>query len=460
VLLVAVLGVLVYMLLTGGQADPTPRPSPTARPTAAGQVTPAPTASPAASASVPTSGGPSPSAGNSPTGPRQTGLPADVAAQIDRVVSQVPPIREIEPEADVPYELITREQFQADLQELLAEETDPEQLATEERLLKRLGLLPPEMDLLAALEELYGSQVAAFYRPDTKTFYVIERGDPFGALDRMIVAHEYTHALQDQQFDLEGTRITDLSEGDAALAQLAVVEGDASLVMFQWATQNLSFNELLELTTQSLSPTDQQILEDMPPILRRQLEFPYSDGFIFARTIQEEGGWSPIDAALTQPPPSTEQIMHIDKFRSGEQPIDVELADASGALGAGWAVAYEQTFGELITGVWVAGGEEAPVIIPGLPVPLPHADVAEGWGGDRLQMYEGPDGAWAIAWETAWDTQADADEFATRARGLRSTVDGESSIVVVPQVGEPDRVRLLVANDEQTLSALFGALGN
>lgn len=457
VLLVAVLGVLVYMLLSGGQVASTPSPSPSPRPTAAGQVTPAPSASPSPSAGA--TDGPSPSAGTSPPGPRQTGLPSDVAAQIDRVVAQVPPIREIEPESDVPYELITREQFQADLQELLAEETDPELLATEERLLKRMGLLPPEIDLAAALEELYGSQVAAFYRPDTKTFYVITRDIPFGPLDRIIVAHEYTHALQDQQFDLEGTRITDLSEGDAALAQLAVIEGDATLVMFEWATQNLSFNELFEIAGESLSPTDQQILEDMPPILRRQLEFPYTDGWTFATEIQGEGGWSAIDAALAEPPPSTEQILHVDKFRSGEEPVDVELADASGALGPGWAVEYEQTFGELISQVWVAGGEEGPTSLPGLPVPPPHAEVAAGWGGDRLQMYEGPDGGWAIAWETAWDTQADVDEFAERARELRSTLDGESSVVVVPQIGEPDRVRVLLASDEQALSAIFGALG-
>ena len=461
VLLVTLLGVLAVMLLTGGQAEPSPSPSAiaSASPTAAVQLTPAPTAAPTPSALRPTSG-PTTTAGASPAGPARTSLPSDIAAQIDLVVSQVPPIRELEPERDVPYELITREQFRADLQDILAEEMDPERLAAEERLLKRLGLLPPEMDLAAALDELYGSQVAAFYRSDTRTFYVIGRDQPFGAFDRMIVAHEYTHALQDQHFDLEGTRITDLSEGDAALAQLAVIEGDATLLMVQWATQNLSLGELFEMLSQSLSPTDQQILENMPPILRRQLEFPYSDGFTFVSEIWEEGGWQAVDAALGEPPPSTEQIMHVDKFRNGEQPISVQLADLSGALGAGWGLGYEQTFGELISHVWVAGGEEGPSTLPGLPPALRHAEVAEGWGGDRLQMYEGADGGWAIVWESAWDSQADADEFATRARELRSRLDGESSVVVVPQLGRPDRVRVLLASDQQVLNSLFGALGN
>jgi hypothetical protein len=166
-------------------------------------------------------------------------VPSDIAAQIDEVISEVPPIRELEPERDVPYEFITRDKFKDDLRELLAQETDPAQFAAEELLLKRLGLLPLELDLQAALDELYGSGVAAFYRPDTGRFYVIERDAPFGPIDRVTVAHEYTHALQDQHYDLEGTRITDPAEGDAALAQLAVIEGDATVVMFDWASAHL-----------------------------------------------------------------------------------------------------------------------------------------------------------------------------------------------------------------------------
>lgn len=455
VLLVAVLGVLAFMLLTGGQDGPTPSPSPSVRPTAAGQLTPAPTPSERATAapsSAATPGAGSPSASGSPAGPVASGLPSDIAAQIDLVVSQVPPIRQLEPERDVPYELITREQFQADVRELLAEETDPEQLATEERLLKRLGLLPPEFDLAAALEELYGSQVAAFYRPDTGRFYVIERDAPFGAIDRVTVAHEYTHALQDQHYDLEGTRIKDPAEGDAALAQLAVVEGDATAVMFDWALGNLSFEEFFELSSQSLSPTDQQILEDLPPILRRQLEFPYLGGLTFVDQLRGDDDWTAVNDALTEPPESTEQILHPDKYLTDELPIELELPDVSDALGDGWSSAYQQTMGELLVQIWAAGGEEPPVSIPGLPLPPPHAEVAAGWGGDRLAMYEGPNDGWAIVWSTAWDTEADAREFEVRANELMSMVNGPGQ-TLESRLG-PLAVDVFIASDELTLATL------
>jgi len=464
VLLVAVLGVLAYMLLTGGQADPTPNASPTSGPTAAGQLTPEPPASPAQTASISPTALPSPSTAASPPGSAgatapaspAASLPSDIAAQIDGVVSQVPAIRELEQRTAVPYEVITREQFEDVLRDLLAEETDPEQLAAEERMLKRLGLLPPEFDLAAAIEELYSGQVAAFYRTDTKTFYIIQRDAPFGALDRVFVAHEYTHALQDQHFDLEEVLASDPMEADAALAQLAVTEGDASLVMSRWAEQNLSFEELIEVVTQALSPTNQEVLQDMPTILRRQAEFPYADGPMFANAIQTRGGWSAVNEAIVDQPLSTEQILHPDAYFADELPVPVEMPDLSGALGDGWTSVHQQTMGELNMQAWVAGGEEPPLSIPGLPVPLPHTEVAAGWGGDRLHMYEHPDGGWAIAWLIAWDSEEDAIEFRERAGELAPTLPGTPTIFT--SVGD-NTTEFVAASDVSIVNALSAALG-
>jgi hypothetical protein len=356
---------------------------------------------------------------------------------------------------DVPYQFITREQFQADLEALLEEEQDPEFLAAEERLLKRLGLLPDDVDMEALLLELYGAGVAAYYQPEDGTFYIIERDAEFGPLDRMYVAHEYNHALQDQHFDLEGTRITDPSQGDAVMAQLAAVEGDATWLMVLWAQQNLSFEEVLQLLQESLEPAGQEVLEGMPQILSRQLGFPYTEGMVFVNTIHAAEGWEQVNEMLQTPPASTEQILHPEKYTAGEQPTPVQLDDVSSELGEGWSSVYQQTFGELNTQVWVGGGEEPPQMLPGAPVEYPFADVAAGWGGDRLRMYEGADDAadqFAIVWQTAWDTPEDAAEFRERAEELRSTLDGVSTIE-----SSGDRVTLLVAGNEAILDALAEA---
>jgi len=383
-----------------------------------------------------------------------------LAQQIDAVIAQVPLVRQLDPLAPVPYEFITREQFRDDLIELQFEEVPEERLRAEERVLKRLGLLPDDADLLQLLVDLYGSGVAAFYRPDTKRFYIIERDQPFGPGDRIIVAHEYTHALQDQHFDLDGTRVKDLSEGDAALAQLGAIEGDATLTMQLWMLGHLTLQEQLEAFFESLGQLNDPTLANIPPILRRQLEYPYGEGFAFIQELHSRGGFDAVDAALsTAIPASTEHVLHPEKYLANEAPVEVGVSgDPTPALGDGWSDTYEQTLGELLMQVWVAA-DEAPTSTPGLPVTWPHAESVAGWGGDRLAMYEHPDGRWAIQWVTAWDSESDRVEFSNRASEILPTLGGFSTLGPMPSTSAPALV-LMIASDAATLAALRDYVGS
>lgn len=420
-------------------ASPPPAsPAPTDPPAASPQPTDAPTATPAPS-DAPTT---DPS---QPTDPPASVDPA-VAAQIEEVMDQVPVVRELEELEDVPYYLQTREDFDAFIRQQDEETVSDDVRLTEERLLKRLGLLPDDASLEELVLELYGGQVAAYYT-DEGEMYVIERDEPFNWLDRMFVAHEDTHALQDQHFDITGDRITDLTEGDAALAQLAAIEGDATLTMQQWAVDHLTADELLELLTMSMSGVDDETLAGMPLVLRRQLEFPYVEGFLFSYDVWGQGGYGALNGTLQTDPTSSEQILHPQKYYDGEQPIDVTLEDESATFGEGWTRVYEQTFGELLTQVLATGGEEPPPTLPGLPVSWPHAEAAEGWGGDRLNMYETTDGNWAIVWMTAWDTEADAAEFEARINELAPTFDG-ATVVTAPS---PTERRVVITPDPASL---------
>lgn len=374
-----------------------------------------------------------------------------------QVISEVPELRELEPLAEVPFRIIGQEQFERELRGEFLAENPPERIEAEEQAFVRLGLLEPDADLEELVLSLYGSQVAAFYSPQTAAFTVIARaGFEFGPDDEVVVAHEYTHALQDQHFDLEATQVTDPGEGDRALASLALIEGDASTLMLDWAQANLTFEELLELLSSSLNPTDQALLASMPPVLRRQLEFPYVDGLSFAMSLRA-GGWDAVDAAYADRPVSTEQILHPEKYDSGEAPLVVDVSDPSAALGAGWSESYRQVVGELITGVFVADGAEAPSPVPGLPVPLPNAEAAAGWGGDRLVSLDGPNGAWAVVWDTRWDSAADAAEFEAAADDAMADLSGAHEIAPGP-VGEGDGRVVLIASDEATLQLLEDAV--
>ncbi len=188
----------------------------------------------------------------------------------------------------------------------------------------------------------------------------------------------------------------------------------------------------------------------MPLVLRRQLEFPYSDGFAFISDIHSVGGFDAVDNALRTPPTSTEQILHSAKYYELEPPVDVALTDISVSLGEGWSRTYQQTLGELGIQIFATGGEDPDFSIPGLPVEWPHAEVAAGWGGDRLNMYENANGAWAIVWATAWDTQADADEFHARVNELALTFDG---------VSQNSGDWLFLGSNQTTLDAVSHAYG-
>jgi len=437
-------------------------------------ISPIPTASPRAtgvqpSATAPATSGPiqtaqptnTPGAPPSPGSTATPGVPGTpgpsidpaLAQQIDAVLAQVPAVRELEPLADVPYEFISREQFREDLIELQFEEVPEERLRAEERALKRLNLLPDDSDLLQLLVDLYGGQVAAFYRPDTKRFYIIERDEPFGPGDKIIVAHEYAHALQDQHFDLEDTRVKDLSEGDAALGQLGAIEGDATLTMQLWMLEHLTFQEQIEALLESMGQLNDPTLASMPPVLRRQLEFPYAEGFSFIQELYNSGGFDAVNATLTDAvPASTEQILHPEKYLANELPVAWSLDDRTTVLGDGWTRTYEQTVGELIMQIWAAGGESPPETIPGLPVEWPHAETVAGWGYDRLHMYEHPDGRWAIVWRTQWDTLEDQAEYGQRAQALLGTLDGVAQIRPWPPSGDTAPMEeLIVASEEATL---------
>ena len=415
-------------------ASPTPAaPSPTQ----SGQPNATPLPTPGGPTTAPATPGPTlePGATPTPPPPDSSAPPVDpaVAAEIDAVVQQMPPIRELQPLTEVPYEFTTREQFIADITELQFSEVPEETRAAEERFYKRVGLLPDDADIDQLLLDLYGGQVAAYYRPDTKRFYVItDNQDPFSASDKVAVSHEYTHALQDQHFDLEGNRIKDLTQNDAVLAQLGAVEGDATKAMQLWTEQNLSPDEAFELLLESLQQLQDPTLGNTPWILRRQLEFPYAEGFAFVDGLYQQGGWDAVNASLsTAIPASTEQVLHPEKYLANEAPVVIDLPDESSEMNEGegsWSLVYQQTMGELLMQVLVAGEESPPETIPGLPMTWPNAESVAGWGGDRLNMYESSEGGWLIEWHSTWDTETDATEFEARITAISPMFDGATTV--------------------------------
>jgi hypothetical protein len=383
------------------------------------------------------------SLGTSPS-PAEPSASLDVAAverQIADIEADVVGIRKLRALRPVQNRLVSTDEFIAEIRAEFAKANPGPRLHAEEALYERLGLLPSGSDLASLALDQLGQGVAGYYRPDRKDLTVIKRSGGFGPLERQVLSHEYTHALQDQHFDLEALGVGDPTNGDRALARLALVEGDASLVMAKWAEQRLTTEELTEVIRQTNLRDAERLGSGLPPLLLRQAAFPYFDGLLFVTALHASGDWAAVDAAFRRPPDSTEQILHLDKYLAHEQPSPVPVPHLAESLGPAWREAMTDTLGEVNIQVWAALANG----------PTASRRAAAGWGGDRVASYEGPDGRWGVAWESRWDTATDASEFAAAARLVVAGLGGSTDV----REGFRDtNVMVFVASDSTTLSRL------
>ncbi len=420
------LAVVVAMLAACGPTAPSTSPSATTAPTAAPTTTP-----------------PSPSA----SAPSASGDPA-AEAVYDAVEQQVIGIRGLKPSHPVERQFIDSAELRTLITKQFDEDTPPAYLAANERLYKALGLISATSSLRGLSLDLLSGGVAGFYRNDQGKLYVVSKSGAPGANERFYFAHEYDHALQDQNSTIFKDFDKVLDQSDQLLGRQAMYEGDATLLMTQWASANLTQADLLEILKTSNDPAVQAVLSRTPAILADTLTFPYSTGFSYVTQVQSAGGWPAVNAYFKKMPASTEQILHPEKYTAGEAPIKVTLpADLATRLGAGWTVPLQDTLGEFQFGVWlrVTGAASADV-----------TDANGGWGGDRVAVMEGPDGAWAIAIHTEWDTAADAAEFETAAKTALAKAGGVGQ--VLPGAGGKTRW-VVVGSDAATLQHVAGVLG-
>jgi hypothetical protein len=372
--------------------------------------------------------------------PGSSGLsdPALVAA-VEAVEAQVPALRGLQPLRAVPSRVIGEAQLVTELAQRFREENPHARIAAQGAFLARLGLLPAGTDLEALEEELLGSQVIGFYDDTIKTLSIVQRGGAFGPLERTTVAHEFTHALQDQHFDLAKLGTDDPSNGDRASARLALAEGDASLLMGLWSYQHLSAAEQAELVRESSDPAQLALLARMPPFLVQQLLFPYQQGAAFVGRLYGSGGWGAVDAAYARPPDSSAQILHPELYASGLEPLAVDVGATNlaraldAAAGAGWRATYEDTLGEFTLGQWLTRGVGADAA----------ASVA-GWRGDRAVYLQGPGGHWYLVLKTAFEDAVAAATFSAAAQAsaaglapqvaVRTSADGKTVTVTLADV--------------------------
>jgi hypothetical protein len=322
----------------------------------------------------------------------------DVEAALASIEAQVQQIRGLPPAEIGPAQIINRDQLAAELRALFDAEYPQPQRDADNITLRSLGLLRANQDAAQLQLRLLGDQVLGFYDNRKKRMVVVSDSG-LSAEARITYAHEYTHALQDAAFTLKKLQTDAVGEDDRSLARTALVEGDATQTMFLWALAgNLNPEELAQLGAGPPPDTG-----DAPSWMVSLLRFPYTAGLEWVGRVYQDGGFNAVDAAFSDPPSSTEQVIHYDKWVAREKPTAVTVPDLAPALGNGWKRVASSPQGEAMMrvmlqffGVSQADAERA----------------VAGWGGDRVAVYAGPGASFSLAWRLAWDSPTDAREFA------------------------------------------------
>ncbi|MBI3669101.1 MAG: hypothetical protein HY237_04895 [Acidobacteria bacterium] len=243
----------------------------------------------------------------------------------------------------------TREEIRAYLVRRMKEDKEPEKRYADQKVLEKLGLIPKGFQLESFLLDLLTEQIAGLYDPKGQEFFIADWISP--ADQRVVMAHELTHALQDQHFKVDPWLEAAKPNDDAALARDAVLEGSALAAMIDYLLrgQPKSVRDLGDMDpTQLMGEVDKSpSLAKAPPFVRDELLFPYTAGTSFTqRVLRASSGWGDFHKVFESPPVSTQQILHPDLYLEGVAPRPVALPDLSGLLPAGWKKLDENLLGE------------------------------------------------------------------------------------------------------------------
>jgi len=375
----------------------------------------------------------------------------------DDITRQVAALRGLPPKATLQRGVLTRSEIGAKLKERLDKEYTPDEVRSEARVLKRLGLLPADADYGKLLLDLLMEQVAGFYDPFAGKLYIAD-WLPL-EMQRPAMAHEIEHALQDQYFDLKRFAQPIKDDGDRQLARSALVEGDGTMVMLEFQVQAMSGMVSSEQLSDVIAAMGKQLLSSSalndtplfkaaPPFLKETLMFPYLAGLNFIAQLKRAQPWTRIDDVWRAPPSTSEQVLHPEKYLAKEPAVAITAAPIA-ALGARKELRRD-VLGELELKVLFA---EA----------LPEAEAekaAAGWGGDRLVAFADPAASAApptVVSLSAWDSETDAREAEAAAKRLVEKLVGKPLAAATGRVADPNGDEWSVERRGDKLLVLFGA---
>jgi hypothetical protein len=261
----------------------------------------------------------------------------------------------------VRYKLVGRETVDKFFADAFAESDEAKKIQKSELVLKKFGVLPADFQLQKFAQEKGGEGLAGFYDDRDKTMYLLSWVDV--SKQRPVMAHELTHALQDQNYNLKvwrkasrnvnGKSVPD--ESSESDARIAAIEGQAMLVYFDYMLQPLgtslaeSGDKIEALKSRLLSVYDSPVsFRTAPLIFKEMTTFPYLDGFAFELEILKKAGSAAAFAGVfARPPRDTHEIMHPEDYLSGKRPAAFRMPDLAVTFGESHPLYDSGSVGEL-----------------------------------------------------------------------------------------------------------------
>jgi len=338
--------------------------------------------------------------------PPSTAAPASrsqASRQIDAVRARLERVRELRFRRPVPVNLLTPAKLADQLLREIDAETDERALQQQGHALELLGELRPGTDLPKLIRSVQAESVLGFYVPGKppakgRLYVRSDRGlDPYA---EFVLSHELTHAVTDQHFDLtRADRLEAAGADDQLTAYSGLIEGDAVLTMQRYLTLEFDASQQAEVARAAAGERTPR-LDAAPAALRESLLFPYQTGAAFVNMLYQQGGYAAVDRAYRDPPVSTEQLLHPERYLRRDQPQPVTVPDLAGRLGPGWRPAATVEWGEF----------DSRLVLEG-ELPTTTAELAaSGWDGGRLRTFE-RGGKTAMVIRTVWDTAQEAREY-------------------------------------------------
>ncbi len=302
-----------------------------------------------------------------------------------------------------------------------------------EVVLKKFGLIPRNSSLEGILLALYTEAVAGYYDPKTKTVYLLDWLDPEG--QKPVLAHELTHALQDQNFDLtkfmkhgkgKKTGKYDVTTSEAMSARVALMEGQAAAVMVDYLLapqgQSVESNPEIARAVQAgmLSDEGAPIMRKAPLYLKEDLKFPYTYGLNFVVDMLKVSKEKAFSEAFQKPPADTRQVMQPETYLKGEVVPPLPMPDFEKVLGKEWERFDVDSVGEFDVGV-LAREYGAPI-------------------GDATKM--------AKDWRHQY-------YFAAARKGMKPTKPGDVALIYVSRWSSPEAAASFAKLDGESLKKRY-----